>query len=320
MSIELETAGAASLGGLSTRQSADLSGQPCRNCEEVVEGRFCGNCGQLAASFHRPVLSLIGETISDTFTLDGRLSRTLPILLFRPGRLTKNYTAGKRARYVPPFRLFLIASLVFYLVLFALVPPGQYINLDDETRAEITEGLADAQAEDVAEIIEETTRERLERENIHVGAPDALRSGIEDQIVAVLDNQDQFGAQLENWLPRLSILMVPMTIIAFGILHIWRRKLYVYDHAVHALHLHSWIYLTGAVAMLVGPYVPEFLLWLYLISFFAYVWRSLAVVGSTGVIMSGLRLFLMIVFWTIVIALIIVATIIVSGLSVDGAL
>jgi len=141
MSVDLETAGAASIGGLSTRQSADLAGQPCRNCGELVEQRYCTNCGQLAASFHRPILSLIGETISDIFTVDGRLARTLPVLLFRPGRLTKNYTEGKRARYVPPFRLFLLASLVFYLVLFALVPPGQFINVDDETRAEITQNL-----------------------------------------------------------------------------------------------------------------------------------------------------------------------------------
>lgn len=318
MSVDLETAGAASIGGLSTRQSADLAGQPCRNCGELVEQRYCTNCGQLAASFHRPILSLIGETISDIFTVDGRLARTLPVLLFRPGRLTKNYTEGKRARYVPPFRLFLLASLVFYLVLFALVPPGQFINVDDETRAEITQNLSEEQASDVAEAINETTRERLERANIQVDAPDAVRGNIENQIVAVLDNQDQFAAQLENWLPRLSILLVPMTIIALSFLHFWRRKLYIYDHSVHALHLHSWIYLTGAFLMLAGPYLPGFILALVLLGFFIYVWRSLAVVGSTGIFMSGLRFFLLLLFWIVVITLIMIATVIVSGMSVHA--
>jgi len=318
MSLELETAGAASIGGLSTKQSADLAGQPCRNCGETVENRYCTNCGQLAASFHRPIVSLIGESISDTFTLDGRLARTLPVLLFRPGRLTKNYTAGKRARYVPPFRLFLLASLVFYLVLFALVPPGQYINVDDETRAEITESIAEAEADELTQNVDQTTRERLERANIQVDAPDAVRGSIENQIVAVLDNQDQFSAQLEKWLPRLSILLVPMTIIALSLLHFWRRKLYIYDHSVHALHLHSWIYLTGAFLMLAGPYLPGFVLALILIGFFIYVWRSLAVVGSTGIFMSGLRLFLLLLFWVFVITLIIAATIIVSGMSVHA--
>ena len=319
MSVELETAGAASIGGLTTRQSADLSGQPCRNCGHMVEGRYCPNCGQLAASFHRPILSLIGETISDTFTFDGRLARTLPVLFFRPGRLTKNYTAGKRARYVPPFRLFLIASLVFYLVLFALVPPGEYINVDEETRAEISNGLREAQEDGAFEEIPEVTREGLARSNITVNASDEeLRQGIERQILAVLENQDQFSAQLETWLPRLSILIVPMTIIAFCVLHIWRRSLYVYDHAVHALHIQSWIYLTGAVIMLTGAYLPDVFLYAYLIWFLAYVWRSLAVVGSTGIMMSGLRLFLMIFLWSIFTTAIIAATIIVSGMLVTA--
>lgn len=317
MSIDLETAGAASAGGLTTRQSADLSDQPCRNCGTEVNGRYCPNCGQLAASFHRPILSLIGETISDTFTLDGRLARTLPILLFRPGRLTKNYTEGKRARYVPPFRMFLIASLVFYLVLFALVPPGQYLNLDEETRADVTQGLNEG-INDVDAQLSQSDRERLEEANIYVDAPGEYQEEIEKQVVRVLDNPDQFAAQVEAWLPRLSILLVPMTILALTILHIWRRKLYIYDHAIHALHLHSWMFLTGAIAMLLGPYVPGTLLWLYLIGFFVYIWRSLAVVGETGAIMSGLRFFIILLFWVFMITFIMLATVIVSGLSVQA--
>ena len=319
MSIELETAGAASVGGLTTRQKADLAGEPCQNCGTLVNEKYCPNCGQLAASFHRPVASLVGDTIADTFTLDGRLARTVPVLLFRPGRLTRNYTEGKRARYVPPFRLFLLASLVFYLTLFSLVPPGQVINIDDDTRQEITQSITEGQdAEIEVADLDETTRERLERANISVSAPDEIRGNIENQIVAVLEHQDQFAAQLENWLPRLSILLVPMTMIALVILHFWRRSLYVYDHAIHALHLHSWVYITGAVVMLIGPLLPDVVIVSYFIAFLAYVWRSLAVVGTTGMIMSGLRMFCLLFFWTIVTTLIIVATVIVSGMSVSA--
>lgn len=318
MSVELEAAAGASIGGLTTRQKADLSGQPCQNCGTMVDDRYCPNCGQLASSFHRPFATLIGETISDTFTLDGRLARTLPVILFRPGRLTKNYTAGKRARYVPPFRLFLIASLVFYLALFALVPAGSFLQVDEDVRDEITQGIRDGQAAEAMADLPEPARERLARANVNVEAPDEIRSDIEHQVLAVLENQDQFAAQIEDWLPRLSILVVPMTILALCILHVWRRKIFVYDHAIHALHLHSWIYLTGAVMMTLGPYLPGIVLWSYLIAFLVYVWRSLAVVGSTGVIMSGLRFFLLLIFWIVVIAIIVATTVIVSGLSVQA--
>ena len=316
MSIELEIAGAASAGGLTTKQSADLSGEPCRNCGTEVDQKYCQKCGQLAASFHRPIWSLIGETVSDTFTVDGRLARTLPVLLFRPGRLTRNYTEGKRARYVPPFRLFLLASLLFYFMLFALVTPGQWLNsIDDDTRAEIEQSLAEG-----AEVpeLDETARAQLEQANITVHAPDEIRVDVEERISAVLNRPDQFAAELEKWLPRLSILLVPMTVIALCLLHVWRRSLFVYDHAIHALHLHSWIYITGAFMMFAGPYLPGIVFWIYLISFFAYVWRSLMVAGASGVMMSGLRLFLLFLFWTNVTGAIVLATIIVSGISVQG--
>ena len=78
------------------------------------------------------------------------------------------------------------------------------------------------------------------------------------------------------------------------------------------------MFLTGAIAMLLGPYVPGTLLWLYLIGFFVYIWRSLAVVGETGAIMSGLRFFIILMFWVFMITFIMLATVIVSGLSVQA--
>ncbi|MEL6861357.1 MAG: hypothetical protein AAGL11_05925, partial [Pseudomonadota bacterium] len=94
------------------------------------------------------------------------------------------------------------------------------------------------------------------------------------------------------------------------------RKIYVYDHAIHALHLHSWFYLTGTAVMLLGPMLPDIILTFYFIAVLAYVWRSLAVAGSTGMIMSGLRMFFMLFFWVIMTTIIILATILISGLSV----
>ena len=165
----------------------------------------------------------------------------------------------------------------------------------------------------------EDARERLKQAEIEINASDEwFRQDIENQVLAVLDNPDQFAAQLEDWLPRLSILLVPATIIALCILHIWRRKLFVYDHAIHALHLHSWVYLTGAFFMSAGAFLPEIFLWAYLFWFLFYMWRSLAVAGSTGAIMSGIRFFLLLITWSVFIALIMVATVIVSGLSVQG--
>ena len=132
MSQEIEAAGLASAGGLTTGSRHPVKpGEPCRNCGAIVEERYCTRCGQLASDFHRPIWGLLTASLADSFSLDGRLWRSLPMLLLRPGRMTRNYLDGKRARYVPPFRMFLLASVVFFLTLFSMGDQlGWYDNLE----------------------------------------------------------------------------------------------------------------------------------------------------------------------------------------------
>jgi len=57
-----------------------------------------------------------GEAFESITHADSRLWRTLGYLLARPGRLTREFFEGKRVRYLPPFRLYLVISLLFFLV------------------------------------------------------------------------------------------------------------------------------------------------------------------------------------------------------------
>ena len=120
MSGELETGALASVGGLS-KPKGDLKKEPeaCRNCGTLVDARYCGECGQLAQNFHRPIWGLASEMLGDFLSLDGRVMRTLPSLMWRPGRATREYLDGKRQQFVPPFRLYLLTSFIFFLMLFA---------------------------------------------------------------------------------------------------------------------------------------------------------------------------------------------------------
>lgn len=88
----------------------------CSNCDTPLKGPVCHSCGQDADTFHRPVWSLVMEVLDGLFSFDGRFWRTIPALMFRPGRITRHYLTGVRARYVQPFRLFIVASLAFFLV------------------------------------------------------------------------------------------------------------------------------------------------------------------------------------------------------------
>ncbi len=122
MEQDAEAAGAASLGALTAgTQHPVEAGAPCKNCGTIVTERFCTHCGQLGADFQRPIWALVTSSLSDMFALDGRIWRTLPMLMLRPGRLTRDYLDGKRARFVPPFRLFLLTSVIFFFVVFGAI-------------------------------------------------------------------------------------------------------------------------------------------------------------------------------------------------------
>lgn len=351
MSTELEIAGAASLGALSPGGKADLSGQPCRNCGEMVEQRHCPKCGQLAASFHRPFFSLITESISDSFALDGRIARTLPLLLFRPGVLTRRYAEGKRARYMPPFRMFLLSSLIFYFVVFAFVGQASWLDfttvsvdgqqLTDDEMAELREAFLT----DSGEVDEERLREFLQR--LRGGGPEAIGTGpgaeqddaaagqadeeaaeqspdavagipqVEDRIERIVENPRLFVSSVETWLPRLSLLMVPFTMLAMAFMYFWRRKVFVYDHAIHALNLHSWIYLAATFSILLGwLFSPALGVPLFFLALPVYVTFSLRGAYRSGFVSSFLRMLVLSFFWLIGISVLSIGVAITSVLSV----
>lgn len=112
----------------------------CANCETQLQGPVCHVCGQLADSYHRPVRGLLGELFEGLFALDGRVVRTIPNLLARPGRITRDYLKGRRARYMPPFRLYIIASLIFFL----LVPGLDQLGEGASVGADVSDAVSQA--------------------------------------------------------------------------------------------------------------------------------------------------------------------------------
>ncbi len=90
----------------------------CLNCGARLEGQYCGTCGQRSVSRLISIWQLLAEAFGDLFELDSRLWRTLRPLLIRPGQLTRDYLLGRRARYMPPFRMYLVLSVIFFVVAF----------------------------------------------------------------------------------------------------------------------------------------------------------------------------------------------------------
>ena len=105
------------------------SKRECRNCGTPLVGTYCHQCGQRHRTA-KPSIAMVVERIVDSvFEVDSRILRTVRLLFLRPGALSAHYFAGRRADFIPPIRLYLVASVVFFLPFAALVPD---ITQDDK--------------------------------------------------------------------------------------------------------------------------------------------------------------------------------------------
>ena len=101
------------------KNTAPLPDHPnCLNCGTELRGQYCGNCGQRASGRLISLWELLRDAFGDLLELDSRLWRTMIPLLIRPGRLTLDYLEERRARYMPPFRMYLVLSVIFFVVAF----------------------------------------------------------------------------------------------------------------------------------------------------------------------------------------------------------
>ena len=100
----------------------------CQNCGTPMLGEYCHACGQPIKGMIRPLSSMLHDVADTILNIDSRIFRTLGPLYLRPGYLSNEYFAGRRVRYVTPFRLYFFLSVIaFFAAQFAL---GD-INMND---------------------------------------------------------------------------------------------------------------------------------------------------------------------------------------------
>jgi len=155
MSDEIEAAGALATATLAATALPEADGHAkgthdstCRNCGATLAGAYCSACGQ-PAHLHRSLLHLGEEVLHGLYHFDAKGWRTLPLLVARPGLLTRRYLDGQRMRYVSPLALFLFTVFLMFLV-FSLTTPSPIDMVPatttlGSTRAELQAEVARAQ-------------------------------------------------------------------------------------------------------------------------------------------------------------------------------
>lgn len=278
MSGAVEAAGTVSEGALWARAAEPSAGEArggahggrCLNCGTGLVGRYCHACGQ-SAHVHRTIGSLGHDLLHGVFHFEGKIWRTLPMLVLHPGRLTRRYVDGERARFVSPLALYLFTVFLMFAVLSAMGPADLSQRFATGWRT-LSPQMAQERAEGVAEIARlERDRAALARAGRPVAALDR-RIAEKRSDLAVFDSVT--GAAKadagSNWFergwrkarenPGLTLYKVQSAAYKFSwaliflstplvaLLFLWRRRFGLYDHAIFVTYSISFMSLL-AIAM-----------------------------------------------------------------------
>src|SRR6266496_6501401 len=86
----------------------------CENCGAELQGHWCAQCGQPAIEYRRSFRYVLADLLHEFLNWDSKFFATIALVILKPWRLTNEFVAGKRVRYVNPLRLYLLASILFF--------------------------------------------------------------------------------------------------------------------------------------------------------------------------------------------------------------
>jgi len=187
---------------------------------------------------------MLSEATEDVLTFDSKFYKSIFQLLFKPGYLSKQFIDGRRVSILPPIRMYLVISLLFFFVFDIPSPDVKNQNvyvgnilLGHEAPIEgqptfrfVSFGEEDKQ---FGEWFERTFHDKIE----------AMKTGQPQVIV------DKIFNNLEDVVPNILILFLPLFALVLKALYLFKRILY-FDHLIFSLHFQSW--LMGMILIIYG--------------------------------------------------------------------
>ena len=194
-----------------------LAMSACANCGTGLTGTYCSDCGQ-RASFHLDLHDFLHDATHEFLHFDSKIVRTFRLLLFKPGALTTEFVAGKRASTISPIRLYLVTSAIFFWIFFTF---GTRIGA-----------------------IKFHVGKSPETITIHTGDA-AIQHGLKK----VQRNPEVLPEALAHSVPKAMFLLMPISALLLWSLYRHANPYYV-AHLYFAIHMHAFTFLVLSVMAL----------------------------------------------------------------------
>jgi hypothetical protein len=249
----------------------------CENCGAPLAGKYCSQCGQPGIDYHRSFGTLLADAADAFLNLDERFLKTFGLLLFKPWRLTNDFLAGRRQRYVHPLRIYLIASVAFFFLIRGLEhfnPPskGHSIIIDGHPKnSEAATPPASATASpstspSASPPITTSSNKPAEKDGLNFRFTDDdddqpktgfeawIENRVKQKIGPTGDRGDLFLKALIDNIGPMVLCCIPLFALVLKILYIFKRRFYI-EHLVFALHTHAFIFLSTLIIIGIGLFL-----------------------------------------------------------------
>ncbi|MEM1052157.1 MAG: DUF3667 domain-containing protein [Pseudomonadota bacterium] len=259
----------------------------CANCGASVTTTYCPQCGQ-KRTVHRTLTALGHDLIHGVLHLDGKFWQTLPLLVFKPGKLTRRYINGERAKFVSPMAMFLFSVFAMFAVfqmvgISAPADIGTDTNLNQSTeqmRIETEKAIKEREtalgqmANDDPERAEvEAELEQLQSSLTGIGEIEKLTfsTNLDDEYEPTgvdfidqaakkwQDNPSLMIYKLQSNAYKFSWLLIPLSIPFMWLIFVWKPRFKAYDHAIfvtYSLAFMSLLFITASLIAVAGAPEP----------------------------------------------------------------
>jgi hypothetical protein len=287
---EFEAIGDAVTGGLLARAVEPAAGEAdaghtheknCLNCGSRLTGPFCATCGQ-KAHVHRSVRGFLQDFLVGLFNFEGKFWRTLPMLAWRPGEMTRRYIAGERARFISPVALYLFTVFAMFAVLnfTGELKPG---NTGSHVQNAHLAGVAKDQREltrlETKRQIEAAIGKNVDDLDRQIAGAEANSAAVQGIVSVAPSSSEQVDDEVPTWIRPLvksaqtdpdllstriqdaaskySWLLIPLSVPFMWLLFPFRRRYNTYDHTVFVTYSLSFMMLlVVAGGLLVAAGLP----------------------------------------------------------------
>ncbi|MBN9483327.1 MAG: hypothetical protein BGO70_12670 [Bacteroidetes bacterium 43-93] len=312
----------------------------CLNCDAVVDGPYCKNCGQLNAEPKQTLWHLLTHFIEDVTHFDGKFFDTMKSLLIRPGFLSSEYLKGRRTKYLDPVRMYLFVSAMFFLLMFSMAEHKQKITANsDPLTVHLTDSMINEPGQSGNIGYYQHTIQGKDLQILYVNEemkhghayydstqkalrPDQRDGLIEHYVYRHLVNAwqvykndpynffDEVNERFEHSFSKIFFISMPLFALLLFLLNIRRREQYYYvSHLIFALHYFTISFLFLALMQIAtSDYINE--TWTYVIdvisicSFFIYLYIAMMKFYGQGWFKTLIKFILLSVSAIIMIAVI----------------